>query len=234
MREWANGVIVAASDHLLSLAKQIEASVFAIHKKTDMPYKRRMQVLFLNLKNKDNNLRWRVVSGEVTPERLSTMESAEMASAERRKEDEKLMQENMRTAMMAKSGGSISDQLTCGKCGKKKVSYTQAQTRSADEPMTTVCFSLARWAQDWANGEFSFALARTVDIGGSSRKGFPSYYHSRLERKIVAPFFLYSSYFLFPISLHRLAKMVRRLFLILLGYFILFDLYFSPSCSLLF
>jgi transcription elongation factor S-II len=29
--------------------------------------------------------------------------------------------------------------LTCGKCGQKKVSYSQAQTRSADEPMTTFC-----------------------------------------------------------------------------------------------
>jgi len=31
---------------------------------------------------------------------------------------------------------SISSSLTCGKCGQKKVSYSQAQTRSADEPMT--------------------------------------------------------------------------------------------------
>lgn len=102
-----------------------------------------MQVLFLNLKSKDNNLRNRVVSGEITPTRLSTMESSEMASAQRRQADEKLMEENMRTAMMAKSEKSISDQLTCGKCGQKKVSYTQAQTRSADEPMTTVCFFLS-------------------------------------------------------------------------------------------
>lgn len=131
-----------ASDHLLQLAKAIEAAVFSIHKGVGVPYKRRMQVLFLNLKNKDNNLRNRVVSGEVTPQRLSTMESNEMASAERRREDEKLMKENMRTAMMAKSEKSISDQLTCGKCGKKRVSYTQAQTRSADEPMTTVCLPI--------------------------------------------------------------------------------------------
>lgn len=29
--------------------------------------------------------------------------------------------------------------MQCGKCGQKKVSYSQAQTRSADEPMTTFC-----------------------------------------------------------------------------------------------
>ncbi|CUS10508.1 unnamed protein product [Tuber aestivum] len=129
----------ASSEALLSLAKSIESITFTNYKKTDAAYKRRMQVLFLNLKSKDNNLRNRVVSGEITPTRLSTMESSEMASAQRRQADEKLMEENMRTAMMAKSEKSISDQLTCGKCGQKKVSYTQAQTRSADEPMTTFC-----------------------------------------------------------------------------------------------
>jgi transcription elongation factor S-II len=67
------------------------------------------------------------------------MESKEMASEERKKENEALEKENMRESMVAKAEKSISDQLQCGKCGKKRVSYTQAQTRSADEPMTTFC-----------------------------------------------------------------------------------------------
>lgn len=62
-----------------------------------------------------------------------------MASEERKKENEALEAENMRESMVAKSERSISDQLQCGRCGQKKVSYTQAQTRSADEPMTTFC-----------------------------------------------------------------------------------------------
>lgn len=45
----------------------------------------------------------------------------------------------MDKAMVPQEIKSISDALTCGKCGMKKVSYTQAQTRSADEPMTTFC-----------------------------------------------------------------------------------------------
>lgn len=97
-----------------------------------------MQVLFLNLKDSKNNLRRRVISGEIAPERLATMESSEMASNERKKEDIAIKAANEKAAMMPKSEKSISDQLTCGKCGKKRVSYTQAQTRSADEPMTTV------------------------------------------------------------------------------------------------
>ncbi|KAI5847328.1 transcription factor S-II, central domain-containing protein [Morchella snyderi] len=130
----------ASSDHIFNLAKAVETSVFSNNKsKTDQPYRRRMQVLFLNLKDTKNNLRIRVVSGEITPERLATMETSEMASAERRKQDQQIIAQNEKDSMMPKSEKSISDQLTCGKCGKKRVSYTQAQTRSADEPMTTFC-----------------------------------------------------------------------------------------------
>jgi len=35
------------------------------------------------------------------------------------------------------SGGVATTQFRCGKCGKRETKYTQAQTRSADEPMTT-------------------------------------------------------------------------------------------------
>jgi transcription elongation factor S-II len=38
--------------------------------------------------------------------------------------------------------------MTCGKCKQSKVAYTQAQTRAADEPMTTFCecqFCGNRW-----------------------------------------------------------------------------------------
>jgi len=100
-------------------------------------------MLFLSLKDKKNpSLRARVIRGELSPSRLSTMESHEMASDERKAEDQEIQKENTRKAMVAKPEKSISDQLQCGKCGQKKVSYTQAQTRSADEPMTTVCYLL--------------------------------------------------------------------------------------------
>ena len=41
--------------------------------------------------------------------------------------------------MVAQEEKSVSTSLECGKCHQKKVSYSQAQTRSADEPMTTFC-----------------------------------------------------------------------------------------------
>jgi transcription elongation factor S-II len=67
------------------------------------------------------------------------MTHEELKSEERKAEDQKLMKENMDKAMVAQEEKSVSTALTCGKCGQKKVSYTQAQTRSADEPMTTFC-----------------------------------------------------------------------------------------------
>ncbi|KAI5815506.1 transcription factor S-II, central domain-containing protein [Pyronema omphalodes] len=131
----------ASPDLILSLAKDLENAVFGNYKcKIDPMYKRRIQTLFLNLKNKANpNLRARVISGDISTTRLATMDTKEMASEEMKKENERLQQENLRESMVAKAEKSISDQLQCGKCGKKRVSYTQAQTRSADEPMTTFC-----------------------------------------------------------------------------------------------
>ena len=54
----------------------------------------------------------------------------------------------MRAAQAPQAEKSISTALRCGKCGNNKTSYTQAQTRSADEPMTTFCECLMcgnRW-----------------------------------------------------------------------------------------
>ena len=99
-----------------------------------------MRSLYQNLKNKSNpGLRKRVLSGEISPERFVVMTHEELKSAERRAEDEKIQKENMDMAMVAQAERSISSSLQCGKCGQRKVSYSQAQTRSADEPMTTFC-----------------------------------------------------------------------------------------------
>jgi transcription elongation factor S-II len=93
--------------------------------------------LFQNLKNKSNpGLRNRVLSGEIEPARFVT---DELKSAERKRKDELLAKENMNDAMVAEIEKAISKEFQCSKCKKKMVSYSQAQTRSADEPMTTFC-----------------------------------------------------------------------------------------------
>jgi transcription elongation factor S-II len=108
-----------------------------------------MRSLFQNLKNKANQkLRDQVYNGTVTPEKFVVMSAEELKSDERRAADLKMMKENMDAAMVAQEEKSVSTQLQCSKCGQRKVSYTQAQTRSADEPMTTFCECLVcgkRW-----------------------------------------------------------------------------------------
>lgn len=141
-----------------------------------------MQVLFLNLKDGKNNLRRRVISGEIAPERLAAMESSEMASNERKKEDRAIKAANEKAAMMPKSEKSISDQLTCGKCGQKRVSYTQAQTRSADEPMTTV--SIPRGIHRCiVLTECSSVNVNCVVTDGSSHRSR----HSRKKKNCIYP-----------------------------------------------
>ncbi|KAF8424540.1 transcription factor S-II, central domain-containing protein [Tirmania nivea] len=128
------------SSKIFSRAKAVEAAVYTASKRTDQAYKTKIRSLYLNLKDKKNPyLRRRVINGDLSPERLSTMTSQEMASEERRAEDQKLEEENMREAMKPTAVRSTTDQFPCGKCGKRTVAYSQAQTRSADEPMTTFC-----------------------------------------------------------------------------------------------
>ena len=80
-----------------------------------------------------------MLNGTIKPERFVVMTHEDMKSDAMRAEEERMHKENMDKAMVAQEEKSISASLTCGKCGQKKVSYSQAQTRSADEPMTTFC-----------------------------------------------------------------------------------------------
>ena len=126
---------------VINHAVAVEAAAFSTYgPENNEAYKSKVRSLFQNLKNKSNpTLRVRVMSGEITPQKFVVMTHDELKSAERRAEDEDLLKKNMNEAMMPQAERSISTSLTCGKCGQKKVSYSQAQTRSADEPMTTFC-----------------------------------------------------------------------------------------------
>src|SRR5215469_11904581 len=128
-------------EDVLRVAREVELAAFNKYQpETSEPYKTRIRTLYQNLKNKSNlQLRLRVLNGEITAARFVVMTHDELKSAERKKEDEAIMKENMRVAMAAQELKAISSQLKCTKCGQKKVSYSQAQTRSADEPMTTFC-----------------------------------------------------------------------------------------------
>lgn len=104
----------------------------------DEKYKGKVRVLANNLKNKSNpGLREGVVSGELSAEKLCKMSVEEMASEESQARDRKLAEEALFKARGATSAQAETDMFKCGKCQKRKCTYFQMQTRSADEPMTT-------------------------------------------------------------------------------------------------
>ncbi|XP_015422893.1 PREDICTED: transcription elongation factor A protein 1 [Myotis davidii] len=105
---------------------------------TDMKYKNRVRSRISNLKDAKNpNLRKNVLCGNISPDLFARMTAEEMASDELKEMRKNLTKEAIREHQMAKTGGTQTDLFTCGKCKKKNCTYTQVQTRSADEPMTT-------------------------------------------------------------------------------------------------
>ncbi|TKC45063.1 hypothetical protein EI555_003576, partial [Monodon monoceros] len=114
-----------------------------------------------NLKDAKNpSLRRNVLCGAITPQQIAVMTSEvspwgrwglplggrglstrrspqEMASDELKEIRKAMTKEAIREHQMARTGGTQTDLFTCGKCRKKNCTYTQVQTRSSDEPMTT-------------------------------------------------------------------------------------------------
>ncbi|XP_036395318.1 transcription elongation factor A protein 3 isoform X7 [Megalops cyprinoides] len=121
-----------------SMAAEIEDHIYQELKATDMKYKNRVRSRISNLKDPKNpGLRKNVLAGTIELQRIATMTAEEMASDELKKLRNDLTQEAIREHQMAKTGGTTTDLLQCGKCKKKNCTYNQVQTRSADEPMTT-------------------------------------------------------------------------------------------------
>uniref|UniRef100_A0A3B4XVS9 Transcription elongation factor n=1 Tax=Seriola lalandi dorsalis TaxID=1841481 RepID=A0A3B4XVS9_SERLL len=118
-------------DHILQL-------IYQEIKATDMKYKNRVRSRISNLKDPKNpGLRRNVLAGSIELRRIATMSAEEMASDELKQLRNVLTQEAIREHQMAKTGGTSTDLLQCGKCKKRNCTYNQVQTRSADEPMTT-------------------------------------------------------------------------------------------------
>uniref|UniRef100_A0A8C6X2B6 TFIIS-type domain-containing protein n=1 Tax=Naja naja TaxID=35670 RepID=A0A8C6X2B6_NAJNA len=104
------------------------------------------ELIFQDVKNTDLKYKNRIRS-LITPEQIAVMTSEEMASNELKEIRKAMTKEAIREHQMAKTGGTQTDLFTCGKCKKKNCTYTQVQTRSSDEPMTTfvVCTNVKCW-----------------------------------------------------------------------------------------
>jgi len=124
-----------------SLAIRIEQCIFDQFKSTNDKYKAAIRSRVFNLRDKKNpELRENVLLGMVSPERLATMTTEEMASKDMKEMRKTLTKQAIDASQMATDSGTPTDMFKCGRCHKKNCTYTQAQTRSADEPMTTFVY----------------------------------------------------------------------------------------------
>ncbi|OWK03161.1 TCEA2 [Cervus elaphus hippelaphus] len=145
-REMLTAALQTDHDHVAigadceCLAGQIEEYILwqGVGLGTDMKYKNRVRSRLSNLKDAKNpGLRRNVLCGAITPQQIAVMTSEEMASDELKEIRKAMTKEAIREHQMARTGGTQTDLFTCGKCRKKNCTYTQVQTRSSDEPMTT-------------------------------------------------------------------------------------------------
>ena len=138
-----NGIAFMSEEPSIAIvvkAIEVEQAAYKHYNGETSEYRTKMRSLFMNLKEpKNRELAPRVLSGEISAARFVVMTHDELKSSELKREEEELKKDNMKKAQVPMAEKSISDALTCGKCKQKKVSYSQAQTRSADEPMTTFC-----------------------------------------------------------------------------------------------
>ncbi|KAF8321205.1 transcription elongation factor [Clavulina sp. PMI_390] len=123
---------------LAKKAGAVESTVYSTIGNVNADYRNKMRQLYTNLKDKNNkSLRESVVSGEVTVVRFCSMSPQEMASEERKQANKALDELNMFKSLGAQEQEAETDMFQCGRCKQRKTRYRQAQTRSADEPMTT-------------------------------------------------------------------------------------------------
>ncbi|KAF7313206.1 hypothetical protein MKEN_01007100 [Mycena kentingensis (nom. inval.)] len=126
-----------ASDELLNKSKEIEDAVYTDIGGVSNPYPTKMRSLFVNLKDKNNpGLREAVASGDILVTKFIKMSSQEMASEERQKANEAIKKQNLHNALGAEEPDAETTAFQCSKCKQRRCRYRQAQTRSADEPMT--------------------------------------------------------------------------------------------------
>ncbi|KAL6303618.1 transcription elongation factor [Sparassis latifolia] len=128
----------APTELIFSRAKSIESAVVSEFGGTTAAYKSKIRSLFVNLKDKNNpGLRESVVTGDLPVQKFCKMTSQDMASEERKAADKKIEEENLFKTLGAEDAQAETDAFQCGRCKQRKCRYRQAQTRSADEPMTT-------------------------------------------------------------------------------------------------
>ncbi|KAJ3409561.1 Transcription elongation factor A protein 1 [Chytriomyces hyalinus] len=132
------GIMTVDPKLLLWKARQIEDGLCREFNGVTDRYKSQFRTLLSNIKNVDNlRLRADILGGKMDPRKMATMSAEDLMSESVKIAKERAEREISHWASTAKSVEAVTDEFKCGKCGKRKSTYYQKQTRSADEPMTT-------------------------------------------------------------------------------------------------
>lgn len=120
------------------VAGDVEKAVFAKLGLSTGVNKAKIRSIMFNLKDgKNPDFRRRVLLGEIQAEQLVCMSVEDMASDQRKLENKQIKEKALFECERGLKQAASTDQFKCGKCGQRKCTYFQMQTRSADEPMTT-------------------------------------------------------------------------------------------------
>ncbi|KAK9465457.1 transcription factor S-II, central domain-containing protein [Lipomyces arxii] len=85
-----------------SLGRAIEETIYAANgANVSTLYKASIRSHIFNLKDKRNNLRNRLLEGDLTPERFAKMSAKDMASADQNEEDERLRKESLQRTILS-------------------------------------------------------------------------------------------------------------------------------------
>eukprot|EP00667_Euglena_gracilis_P004731 EG_transcript_4761 len=120
------------------VAVAIEEAIYSQHSGHSERVRHKFGQIFTNVTSRTNSgLRWCLLSGEVTPASLVQMRPEEMGTEEAKVRRQQ-SRDYARDAARAEWGEKrVTDTFKCSKCGHRKTTYFQMQTRSSDEPMTT-------------------------------------------------------------------------------------------------
>eukprot|EP01147_Barroeca_monosierra_P009808 gene9808-2001_t len=137
----------ASQDKIASVVCDVEDAIFAKFRNPNRLYKYQCRTRVNYIKA---DVFQRLLDQQITAETFSSMQEKDLMSEEEkqaiRKEEDKVLQEKNPGQKI----GIRTNQLKCGKCGKKDVEYYEVQLRAADEPMTVIATCLGcghRWRQ---------------------------------------------------------------------------------------
>ncbi|XP_071705534.1 transcription elongation factor TFIIS-like [Rutidosis leptorrhynchoides] len=120
------------------VAVSVESAMFEKWGRSNGAQKFKYRSIMFNIKDPKNpDFRRKVLLGHVKPDRILELTPDEMASTERQMENLKIKEKALFDCERGLPPKATTDEFKCGRCGKRKCTYYQLQTRSADEPMTT-------------------------------------------------------------------------------------------------